>query len=707
MAKKKDSKKVDEGGYAKKRESARERSLAQSASGRDIGQIPKVRKPRRRSGSRLDFRRFCLTYFPASFAKPFSADHLKVIRRIEEAVLRGGLFALAMPRGSGKSTLCETACLWALLYGHRRFVVLIGAERDKADSMLESVKTELACNDLLAEDFPEVCFPVARLENVSNRARTQTCCGQPTLLGWTAGKLVLPTIAGSKASGAVVRAAGLTASIRGLKHKRADGTPIRPDLVVIDDPQTDTSARHEAQCDYRERVLSGAVLGMAGPGESIAGIMPCTVIAPGDVADHLLDRQLHPEWNGERTQLLYAWPTHRQLWDQYADLRAESLRSHGDIRLATEFYRSHRARMDEGAVVAWAERFIAGMELSAVQHCMNLWLQDPAAFMAEYQNDPQPTRVDSLVQLTPEGIVTRLNHQPRGMVPGRSSAITAFVDVQKDLLYWMVCAWEPGYTGHVIDYGAWPDQQRGYFTLSDARPTLSHAVGISSLEGSLWEGLTRLVNLLLGRVWQQEAGGTLRIGRLLIDSGWGVTTDLVYRFCLQHPQSSLLLASKGVPITAAKAPLHEWILKPGERRGQEWSIRPPQAGRPRLCLFDANFWKSFVASRLLQPLGERGALTLYGDRPTDHRMLADHICSEARKATEGSGRELEEWVRLPHRPDNHLLDCLVGCAVGASIESVQLSGAGHEFRPAPERTKSWKEIQAEKQTARRRDETTR
>lgn len=45
--------------------------------------------------------------------------------------------------------------------------------------------------------------------------------------------------------------------------------------------------------------------------------------------------------------------------------------------------------MDEGAVVAWLERFNHD-ELSAIQHAMNLKLQDEAAFFAEYQNQPLP-----------------------------------------------------------------------------------------------------------------------------------------------------------------------------------------------------------------------------------------------------------------------------------------------------------------------------
>jgi hypothetical protein len=75
------------------------------------------------------FQRFCETYFQQTFHLPWSADHLKIIAKIEQAVLEGGLFAMAMPRGSGKTTLCETACLWAILIGAREFVCLIGRRR--------------------------------------------------------------------------------------------------------------------------------------------------------------------------------------------------------------------------------------------------------------------------------------------------------------------------------------------------------------------------------------------------------------------------------------------------------------------------------------------------------------------------------------------------------------------------------------------------
>jgi len=112
--------------------------------------------------------------------------------------------------------------------------------------MLDSIKAELENNELLLADFPEVFYPIHALEGIHQRAGGQLHQGVPTNIGWTAKEIVLPTIEGSKASGAIIRVAGITGRIRGMKHKRVDGQSVRPSLVLIDDPQTDESLR-EAQ----------------------------------------------------------------------------------------------------------------------------------------------------------------------------------------------------------------------------------------------------------------------------------------------------------------------------------------------------------------------------------------------------------------------------------------------------------------------------
>ncbi len=63
---------------------------------------------------------------------------------------------MAMPRGSGKTVLCQTAVVWSALIGATPFVTLIAASADRAKDLLENIKTWLETNTLLAEDFPEV-----------------------------------------------------------------------------------------------------------------------------------------------------------------------------------------------------------------------------------------------------------------------------------------------------------------------------------------------------------------------------------------------------------------------------------------------------------------------------------------------------------------------------------------------------------------------
>ena len=150
------------GGYLQHRDEMSRRQAEQSLLGRNIGELPAVEDADRKEKCRLDFRLFCETYFPEVYVLEWSDDHLRAIAKIQQAVLKGGLFALAMSRGSGKSSLTETAAIWAMLYGHREFVVIIGASESAALEILDSIKTELEVNEHLAADFPEV-EPVEKL----------------------------------------------------------------------------------------------------------------------------------------------------------------------------------------------------------------------------------------------------------------------------------------------------------------------------------------------------------------------------------------------------------------------------------------------------------------------------------------------------------------------------------------------------------------
>ena len=678
--------------YEKLKERARARNVALAIAGRDIGDLPDVVDPQRKAKAASDFRYFCESYFPLTFHLAWSTDHLKVITRIEQAVLRGGLFAMAMPRGSGKTTICECACIWAVLNGHREFVCLIGSDEGHAMDMLDSIKMELDGNDLLLEDYPEVVYPIQALDGIANRCNGQLYQGHRTHIGWTAREVVLPTIPGSVGSGAIIKVAGITGRIRGMKYKRSDGQTMRPSLVVIDDPQTDESARSLSQCATRESILAGAILGLAGPGKKISGIMPCTVIRPGDMADNILCRDKHPEWNGERTKMVDAFPTNESLWQRYGELRAESLRQHGDIRLATDFYVANREAMDQGAKVAWPERFNHDEE-SAIQHAMNLKLQDEAAFFAEYQNEPLPEDTGTDDELTPDQIARKFNRMERHAIPIGCNHITTFIDVQANLLFYVVAAWEEDFTGYVVDYGTFPDQQRPYFTLRDARQTLTMATKNTGLEGSIFAGLESLTDSLLGCEWKRDDGAMLRIERCLIDANWGSSTDVVYQFCRQSAHASIVMPSHGRFVGASSQPFSEYKRRPGDRVGHNWRVPNVRGKRAvRHVVYDTNYWKSFIHARIAVAMGDRGCLSLFGTSPETHRLFADHLSAEYRVKTQGRGRTVDEWKMRPERADNHWFDCVVGCAAAASMQGVLLGGPEAKLQSEKKRV-SFAELQ--------------
>ena len=85
------------------------------------------------------------------------------------------------------------------------------------------------------------------------------------------------------------------------------------------------------------------------------------------------------------------------------------------------------------------------------------------------------------------------------------------------------------------------------------------------------------------------------------------------------------------------------------------------------------------------PTTARMCLSLFGDKADQHRFLAEHITAEYRVKTEGRGRTVDEWKLRPEASENHWLDCLVGCAVAASIQGAVLPGTDGKAVPRRQR----------------------
>ncbi len=656
--------------YEHKKKTERERQARKSREGRELGEFPSIEDPKRRASAAKSLRVFLETYFAKEFKLEWSDDHLVMIAEAEQKILRGGLKAIAMPRAYGKTTILERAAIWAILYGYRKYVVLIGANKPAAVEMLSTIKTELETNELLAADFPEVCLPIQEVASSPNRCKGQLYQGQRTRIEWNGDRrIVLPTIPGSASSGCVIQCSGILGRVRGMKHTTEWGT-IRPDLCLIDDPQTDVSARSQSQIAKRMKVMTAAILGLAGPGGvEITALAPVTVIQPDDMADQILDRDVHPEWDGMRTRMLYGEAKHPELVDQYLELRADALRT-GDFDSANAWYRKHQKKIEAGFRAGWPARK-SESDVSAIQYCFHLMVKlGKDVFDAEYNNAPHLETSGDEWHVSAVEIAAKVNGVARGILPVWATKLTAFTDVQQRLLYWGVAAFGDNGRGAIIDYGTWPEQRSREFNYKEIHATLAKQYPRRGIEGAIRAGLTDLAELILARDWKREDGNVMRVERWGIDSGnW---TKQIHEFVRTHKMAALMMPSKGKGIGPADTPISEWKKKRTEQVGEEWILAPQPAHASRLLTFDTNYWKHQFFLRLATALGDPKDLSLFGKESVImHRMFAANCHAETFETTHGKGRDVNVFREKPGRPDNHLFDVGVGCVVMTMPENTK------------------------------------
>jgi hypothetical protein len=671
--------------YEAHKATTRERQAAISAAGRDIGPLPAVRDPERRERGRVDPEFFYKTYFPNRFYLAFGKPHRDAIAALSGCSEHGGLFAYAIQRGGGKTALAEVEMIRAMLYGFRRYGLFVAAKDDLAAISVSKMLKEFETNELLFEDFPEVCYPIRRLERIHQRSKGQTLGGRPTRMEISDGHLVLPTIEGSPSSGSIIQSYGLTGAFKGLNVLAPDGTPLRPDFVIVDDAQTRESAKSPRETEYREKLINDDILGLAGPTTSIACVFLCTPIYVNDLSERFTSRERHPEWCGVKSKMVERFPDRMDLWDEYAELLRESYRDGSKGKTAYRFYEQNREAMDAGCVLAWPERMVDG-DFSPIQSAMNLHIKNPDGFKNEYQCEPEAVEVSNTTELIIDAISQRFNNVQRLLVPRESTRLTAFIDVGKFIHWYSVVAWDERYSGHVVDYGTWPNQNRSYFSANDPRPTLYDLYPGMSEEAVIYAGLRDVFTRVVGREWSRDGTGEKsKIDRCLVDSGkW---PDTVFQAVRQSPQAAALMPSKGMGIGANRKPMNEWERKPGEQTGPGWRISfDTGAGRGRAVLIDTNTWKTFVAQRFTTPPGAAGCLQMFGTKAGTHEMFAEHMCSEYAIETRGYGRKLLEWKIKPDRPDNHWFDTIVGATVAASTLGLRWNvsaAAGGENSPPP------------------------
>lgn len=656
----------------------------QSTKGRELGELPPPKDPARKERCRESLRDYLETYYPDTFAIGWSPDHLEFINDVESVIRNGGRKAIMMPRGSGKSSVLSRATQWGTSYGYRKFIVLIGAEEQAGSDMADIIRAEWETNDLLLEDFPEIAVPIRALEGINQRANGQTFAGRRTHVEWKGNRLRFPSIEGSLGSASAVQCCGILGRIRGMQFvDPITGKTVRPDCCLIDDFQTDASARSDVQCSTRELTINGAVMGLPGPGKTLACLASSTIIRHGDAASRMVNRTLYPRWRGSIYKLVYKWPTGKtkksqeaidSLWEEYLEIRAGELADGIEKHpRANRFYKKHRKKMDVGCVVGWEDRKMP-YEISAIQHAFNLRADNPESFDSEYQNDPKDLHaaLSSLKIPTSDEIVVKQESHRRGTALD-DTRLFAGIDVQGSSLWWYLAAIAEDFSGYTVDRGVWPPQPGlgPYFTLEQVEKegiTIEQATGERRPEAALRLALTDLTESLFGRSIPTPSGENLRLERCLVDDGF--MTRHVQAFC--RSSNLAVMPAKGIGVTAKNVAWSVTKRKTGERRGDGWKMPPVmRTDEIRHVVIDTNTWATFMAHRWNTPIGSPGSWSLYKAPHILQRMLADQLSSETAAETFGRGRTLFEWS-LRIGEENHWKDAERLAAVAASISGISI-----------------------------------
>jgi len=631
----------------------------------------------RRNACKDDLALFAKTYFAIMCSLDWGDNHLVALKRMQYSIENGGQFAFAMPRGEGKTSLSEIALIWASVYRKRRYIVLVAAKDGKAKELMKDIKMFLRHNKMLAKDFPELLYPIECINNNARKAETQTYNGEPTEITWVANKVVYPTLmdfeypdeVDAPIPCGILETAGITGDIRGRHHTLPSGEILRPDFVIIDDPQTNESSRSPDQCKARVGILNADILGLAGPDQKISAFMPCTIIHNNDMAEQMLN---DPNWHGEVSAMIVTWPENMDLWEEYNVVRLASNKKMDQGKSACAFYKKHKKKLEKGAKVSWEARIRKG-ELTALHTAMNLFFeQGERAFWSEYQNQPL-SEFANLLDIEPHMVRDSANGMKALEVPAGCQFLTAMIDINvASGLHYTVLASTNAMEVHCPYYGRYPeDTKRALWTRKETG-------GLTEVQ-AVFNAIIAVTNTLSNMEFKC-GGKRMHIDIISIDCGY--LMDTVFSACKVADGNlpyTKVVASRGYPNKYWKE--NKVVGMPADN-----VYRSKFDGKGAVVKHNADYWRERVHQSFLLGAGAPGSITLFG-KPEVHEYFSEHICGE--RLLEHFQTERDEyynWQRVPGRK-NDLLDSTVAALALMSVLGASFDGAlrMNTSQPSPER----------------------
>ena len=632
-------------------------------------------------------------YMPEDFSHDFTPDQLEMLDAILTAAKHAIDQAVAAARGDGKTTITEGAVLYCVLTGLVTFAAIFSATGTDAERVLSNIRRQMEENDRLAADYPEACLPVRALEYAPQKAGTQTVSGRvgdkafskhPARYRWCGNEIIFPNVPGSRCARAIIATRGLDGAVRGLKIRNA-----RPDLAVIEDPDTDDTAASEEQTAKLERKIERTIAGLAGQDRELARVMLTTLRNRKCVSARYTDPAIKPSWNGRRFKFVKSQPTHADMWEEYISLRQAD--QHGGDRYgrrAHRYYLDHREEMEEGSEVSNPNRFDARLcpdgtprQVSSLQRYWD-FVADKGieAALSELQNDPPEESAPIESGISGRRIQSQVSGYPRRIIPAGCKWLSCGIDCRKLGLHFVVRAWRPNEqgpaTGYTIDYGF--HETHGTITGSD-----------EGLDNALVKALHDRREAIEADGYCTEDGEIMPIGMTLVDAGW--RTEAVYKFCHEAGLSFKPAMGFGKSAGCASANFNSPVRSsPDKKIGFRWFLSRRPSG-VWLCCMDADHWKSWEHDRWMTDPAKPGTILVFGNPGERDKLSVDQKGHFAYAKHLVAEIEIEEVVkgvlkrRWKSKSDtNHYLDASYMSDVAASMQGVPMAGTRGKSACRPE-----------------------
>lgn len=598
--------------------SATERSARFRANARDIGEIPPPRHPRVRAKCEKSLLEFGLRYCVGAYfgmkpllKRPPSPRMVSFVTALEDKILHGGLKHVRWPRGKGKSTWVKIAVLWAALYHHKFFIVVVEKTKGMAQVVVEELWKRIYLSPSLSADFPEFAIPMKDVAMSPQRMRSQTYKGEPTYMKQDVSKFYfykLPTLVGYENTGAMIAFRGADQALRGINIESA-----RPDFFFIDDPQSDEEARNPSTVEKIEDNINGAVLGSGELDERISAVMASTPIEPDDVSERFADPSRHPEWETETERLVVSFGP--------ADLMSKYIKiAEADIKRAHEFYVENREAIEAGAEMMDDRDFDADTECSAYEHALYLLnTMKSQRFYSEYQMTP--TRAQGVYKISAQMIRDRVNGHPFGEVPHEcDQGLLAFVDVNAEAgLRWEICAFGKGRVASVLAYGQYPAEGERLFP---------QGLPGSAIPAYLAPALRTVADAIMKVSFKNELGESERVRGICFDGGW--MTECVAMTVASLNAAGISAAwSKGYSSKEYSRWHHEQAASgkiEGLKAAEECHLWSTANGK--YLAFNSDHWKEISQTSFLADALSPSSSSLYGSDALVHFRFAQEVANE-------------------------------------------------------------------------------